>query len=144
MPLKCAAPLFYQDAVNETAGQEDMRACPLNRPEAPGEASTQRKRISLRSSVAKGAFCPPVQICLWIIVATGSKRLVFGDAACFMKCCHIVGHGLAALLGCVTSVFTTNPTSSGITVSILNLFFILLLLSLPVTHVFSLSLSFSL
>lgn len=138
MPLKCAAPLSYQDAVNETVGQENMRAFSLNTPEAPGEASTQRKHIFLSSSVAEGPFCPPMHICLWIFVATGSKSLVFGDAACFMKCCHIVGaHGLAALLGCV---FATNPTSSGITVSIFNLFFILLLLSLPVTHVFTLSL----
>lgn len=75
------------------------------------------------------------------IVATWSKTLVLGDAAYFMNCCCIVRtRELAALLGCVTSVFATKPTSSSITVSILNLFFISLLLSLPVTHICSRSL----
>lgn len=117
----------------------DMRACPLNGPEAPGKAFTQRNFIFLCSSLATGPSHPrSVQICLWKIVATWSKRLVLGDAAYVMNCCCIVRtRELAALLGCDTSVFATNPTSSSITVSILNLFFISLLLSLPVTHICS-------
>lgn len=96
-------------------------------------------------SLATGPFHPrSLQICLWTIVAAWSKRQVLGDAAYFMNCyCIVRTCVLAALLGCVTSVFVTNPTSTSITVSILNLFFISLLLSLPVTHICSLSRSLS-
>lgn len=122
----------------------DMRACPANGPEAPGEAFTQRNVIFLRSFLATGKRSHPclVQICSWTIVATWSKWLLLGEAVFFMNCCCIVRiHRLMALLGSVTSAFETNPTSSSITVSILNLFFISLLLSLPVTRMCSIALS---
>lgn len=82
---------LLRDAANETTGHENGSACPLNGQRR--QAKLSHKGTSYFCALPYLKTISPsriMQICLRIIVATGSKRLVLGDAACFMKCCHIV------------------------------------------------------